>query len=92
MLGNKSNPRQVESDLLFNGIVLAAIWYLTMPSPALAYFDLGFGTYMLQLIFGFGAAFALAAKSSLKRKWNQWLNRNNKQDAAELVSEEAAGK
>jgi hypothetical protein len=31
-------------------LVLAAIWLLLLPSPAHAYFDLGVGTYLIQMI------------------------------------------
>jgi hypothetical protein len=53
---------------LADALLLLTIWYLFIPSPALAYFDLGTGTYIVQLIFGVGAAFLLSFKSSVV-KW-----------------------
>ncbi len=44
------------------GLLLFLIVTLSMPQPAHAYFDLGMGTYMLQVIFAFGAAYWLSFK------------------------------
>ena len=50
--------------LLSNCLALFAIYYLLLPAPAYGYFDLGTGTYMLQMILGFGAAIWLSLRTS----------------------------
>lgn len=50
--------------LLFKASLLAAIWYVLLPSPAMAYFDLGTGTYLVQMVLAFLAAFWLSFKQS----------------------------
>lgn len=50
--------------LLFKAALLAAIWYVLLPSPALAYFDLGTGTYLVQMVLAFLAAFWLSFRQS----------------------------
>ena len=88
-LHSRRRPKHqaLSADGLFaNAVLLAAIWYLLLPSPALAYFDLGFGTYMMQLIFGFGAAAFLALRSSLQRKFKGWMKKEPK-----LSEEEQSG-
>ncbi len=44
--------------------LLMAIWYVLLPSPAQAYFDLGVGTYLVQMILAFLAAFWLSFRQS----------------------------
>jgi len=58
------------STLLGNAVLLALYCYVAMPAPAHAYFDLGTGAYMLQMIFGVGAAFFLSFKHQIARKLN----------------------
>jgi len=50
--------------LLSNCLALFAIYYFLMPAPAYGYFDLGTGTYMLQMLLGFGAAVWLSMRTS----------------------------
>ena len=40
---------------LLDAILLAMIWFLLLPSAAQAYFDLGTGTYLVQLMLAFAA-------------------------------------
>lgn len=54
--------------LLFGSAALSAYCFLVMPQPALAYFDLGFGTYLIQLICGFGAAIWLSFVTRVRKK------------------------
>jgi hypothetical protein len=56
------------STLLGNAVLLALYFYVAVPAPAHAYFDLGTGAYMLQLIFGVGAAFFLSFRQQVARK------------------------
>ena len=58
------------STLLGNAVLLALYFYVAIPAPAQAYFDLGTGAYMLQLIFGVGAAFFLSFRQQVVRKLN----------------------
>jgi len=48
---------------LLDAAMLAVIWLLMLPSAAQAYFDLGTGTYLIQLLI----AFAATAWFSVKR-------------------------
>lgn len=66
---------------VLNALWLALVWLVFVPCPAHAYFDLGTGTYMVQLIFGFGAAFLL----SLKHKWFK----KGKSNAEPMVSNDS---
>jgi len=50
--------------LLSNCLALFAIYYFLMPAPAYGYFDLGTGTYMIQMLLGFGAAVWLSMRTS----------------------------
>ena len=50
--------------LLSNCLALFAIYYFLMPAPAYGYFDLGTGTYMVQMALGFGAAIWLSMRTS----------------------------
>ncbi len=38
---------------LFDALLLALVWFVLLPSPASAYFDLGTGTYLVQLLLAF---------------------------------------
>lgn len=49
-----------------NVLLLAAIWYVLFASPAYAYFDLGVGTYLVQIVGGFALAVALSVRNKLK--------------------------
>ncbi len=42
--------------LLADAAILAGIWYLIFAAPAYAYFDLGTGQYLLQLLAGLAVA------------------------------------
>lgn len=57
-----------DRDQIVNVLLLTALWYFVYPSPAHAYFDIGVGTYMIQFIFGFGAAFGFSFISSWKKR------------------------
>ncbi len=54
-----------------NALVLAGIYGLLLPSPALAYWDLNFGTYLLQLAFAFGATAWISLRHSWKKGWGK---------------------
>jgi hypothetical protein len=71
--------------LLTNCLVLFAIYYFITPPPALGYFDLGTGTYMLQMILGFGAAVWLSLRTSFIR-----YGRNKKKPVADNAVTAAA--
>jgi hypothetical protein len=47
-----------------HALLLAVFLYFLAPCPAHAYFDLGTGTYMLQLLFAFGAAVWISFRNS----------------------------
>jgi hypothetical protein len=51
-----------------DAVMLTSVWYFCFAAPAHAYFDLNMGAYMMQLIFGFGAAFLFSMKSKFKKK------------------------
>ncbi|HEY9772970.1 MAG TPA: hypothetical protein V6C81_04110 [Planktothrix sp.] len=70
---------------LLDVLTLFLIYYLVIPPPAHAYFDLGVGAYMLQLVFGFGAAFWLSLKSKMMRKYKA---RKTADQSDPVVSEE----
>ncbi len=53
--------------LLKNALILTAIWYVLMPSPAYAYFDLNFTTYIIQMLLGVAAAGWLMFKDSWRK-------------------------
>jgi hypothetical protein len=53
---------------LWDALALALILLLLCPNPAHAYFDLGVGTYIVQLFFAFGAAFWFSFKNSLFKR------------------------
>jgi hypothetical protein len=36
--------------ITLDALILMIVWFLLLPSPAQAYFDLGTGTYLVQLI------------------------------------------
>jgi hypothetical protein len=55
-----------------------------MPQPALAYFDLGTGTYMLQMTLAFGAAIWL----SLRTSWIR-IGRKKKPSGADNLAQPA---
>ncbi len=38
-----------------DALLLTMVWFLLLPSAAQAYFDLGTGTYLVQLMLAFGA-------------------------------------
>ena len=52
-------------DRIFSLFTLLTIYYFGLAAPAHAYFDLGTGTYLLQMILGFGAAMWLALRTSM---------------------------
>ncbi len=52
---------------LTGGFLLAAYYQVSAPSPAHAYFDPSTGAYIMQMIFGFGAAVWLAFRSFLNK-------------------------
>lgn len=54
--------------LFLHGLLAATILAVATPVPALAYFDLGVGQYLLQIIFAFVAAFWLPIAHRLKKK------------------------
>ena len=56
-------------DRLTDAIIVALIFYFLAPVPAHAYFDLGMGTYMVQILFGFAAAFWFSFKHSMLKKF-----------------------
>lgn len=68
--------------LLKNAIILAAIWFVLLPSPAHAYFDLGVGTYMIQLIAAFTVGYWLSARQF-------WKKRFGKKEESSLVDSQA---
>jgi hypothetical protein len=41
--------------MTLDALILMMVWFLLLPSPAQAYFDLGTGTYLVQLMLAFGA-------------------------------------
>jgi hypothetical protein len=41
--------------ITLDALILMIVWFLLLPSPAQAYFDLGTGTYLVQLMLAFGA-------------------------------------
>jgi hypothetical protein len=55
------------SETFTNCLLLFAIYYLFLAPPAYGYFDLGTGTYMLQMLLGFGAAVWLSMRTSFIR-------------------------
>lgn len=57
----------MRSLLLTDAIALASIIYFLMPTPAHAYFDLGTGTYLVQLFFAFTAAFWFSFRKTIKQ-------------------------
>jgi hypothetical protein len=56
-------PNQIRP-LATNCLILVAFYYFLTPPPALGYFDLGTGTYMVQMLLGFGAAIWLSMRTS----------------------------
>ncbi len=78
-----------------NCLVLLAIYYFLTPPPALGYFDLGTGTYMLQMILGFGAAIWLSMRTSWIRfgrgKKKATADNNAAKEVAEAPPNEVAG-
>ncbi len=42
--------------LLTDALLLFVLWYVFIPQPACAYFDLNMGTYLLQVLFAVGTA------------------------------------
>jgi hypothetical protein len=66
--------------LLSNCLALFAIYYLLLPAPAYGYFDLGTGTYMLQMALGFGAAIWLSLRTS-------WIRFDRKKKASADTNE-----
>jgi hypothetical protein len=56
--------------VLGNAFLLALYFYIATPPAAHAYFDLGTGAYMFQLVFGVGAAFFLSFRQQVMRKLN----------------------
>ncbi|MBU6451923.1 MAG: hypothetical protein KGS72_09115 [Cyanobacteria bacterium REEB67] len=69
--------------LLSNCLALFAIYYLLMPAPAYGYFDLGTGTYIIQMVLGFGAAVWLSLRTS-------WIRFDRKKKTGGLASPDAA--
>ncbi len=51
-----------------NVIILTVSYYFLCCAPAMAYFDFGVCNYMLQLLFGFGAALLLSYKNIFAKK------------------------
>jgi hypothetical protein len=41
--------------MTLDALILMIVWFLLLPSAAQAYFDLGTGTYLIQLMLAFGA-------------------------------------
>jgi hypothetical protein len=68
--------------LLSNCLALFAIYYLLLPAPAYGYFDLGTGTYIIQMVLGFGAAIWLSLRTS-------WIRFDRKKKAGVLASPDA---
>lgn len=56
------------NNFLFHSFFAALILFLAVPAPALAYFDLGTGQYLIQLVFAFVAAFWLPLAHRFKKK------------------------
>ncbi|MBN9394578.1 MAG: hypothetical protein J0H83_04985 [Candidatus Melainabacteria bacterium] len=50
------------------GFIFAVYWLMFAPPPAEAYFDLSTGAYLVQMIFGFLAAFWLSFRNTLFKK------------------------
>jgi hypothetical protein len=71
--------------LFTNCLALFAIYYFLTPPPALGYFDLGTGTYMLQMLLGFGAAIWLSMRTSWIRfgRMRKKGTADNKESASE---------
>lgn len=69
--------------LPFDAVMLALLVFFLLPSPAHAYFDLGMGTYMLQILFGFGAALWFSFKSSWLKKTKPKEKNSTTQDSAD---------
>ena len=64
----KKKQKLIDSNIIFNATLLAMIWYFLLPGAAEAYFDITVGTYMLQIIFAFGATFLLAFRNMWKSR------------------------
>ncbi|MBS2008535.1 MAG: hypothetical protein JST01_15920 [Cyanobacteria bacterium SZAS TMP-1] len=87
MMKNRMKYRMTDriSLLLSNCLILFAIYYFLMPAPAYGYFDLGTGTYMVQMLLGFGAAVWLSMRTSWIR-----IGRVRKPKTADGAPTEAA--
>jgi len=81
--------------LFTNCLALLAFYYFLTPPPALGYFDLGTGTYMLQMILGFGAAIWLSMRTSWIRfgrsKKKAVTDNNAAKEVTETSPNEVAG-
>lgn len=79
------------STVLGNALLLAIYFYFATPPAAHAYFDLGTGAYMLQLVFGVGAAFFLSFRQQVMRKfnWGKFKQTGNSSAAEQNSADEA---
>lgn len=78
-------------NLLVDASLLMAVWYLLLPSPALAYWDVNTGTYIVQLIMGLGVAFWMSFKHSFIMKWFKRGEKPSVTTSAVTTSVTAAG-
>jgi|688.fasta_scaffold1197383_1 hypothetical protein len=76
-------------DRTISVLTLLTIYYFGLAAPAHAYFDLGTGTYILQMILGLGAAFWLSLRTSYI-KIDRKLKAKTSPSAPEQAPEELA--
>jgi hypothetical protein len=70
----------IKSSLVFDALLLASVCYFVLASPAQAYFHLGSGTYVLQVVVLIGAVFWLSANQNfVKTAWKKITNSGSKE-------------
>jgi len=74
--------------ITIDALALTALWYFVFASPAQAYFDMGSGTYVVQVVLGFGAALWLSLKhSTAKNSLSEKVGAGAQDSAVNLSAE-----
>ena len=76
--------------IALDALVLMVAWFLLLPSPAQAYFDLGTGTYLVQLMLAFGATVWFSLRRVfVKPKFSKPSEASNVEKSAPVAADEA---
>jgi hypothetical protein len=72
--------------MALDALMLMMVWFLLLPSAAQAYFDLGTGTYLVQLMLAFGATvwFSLRRVFVGKPKFSKTPEADNAEKPAQV--------